>query len=76
MDENKKFEKGQFLTNSNKPGSFVIFEGIERDSTTVTKRYSVIANYEPSKYRELPNGTWGSHLSWKWLQTPRGVNRL
>ena len=60
MDENKKFEKGQFLTNSNKPGSFVIFEGIERDSTTVTKRYSVIANYEPSKYRELPNGTWGS----------------
>jgi len=59
MNENKvkrEFTKGEFITNTNKPGSFAIFEGIEVESATVNKKYSVIVSYEPKKYRELPNG--------------------
>lgn len=50
------FKKGDFITNKNKPGSFAIFEGIEAESYTTVKKYSVIACYDPSKYKQLSNG--------------------
>ena len=59
--ETYKFIPGDFITNSNKPGSFAIFEGIESESISSTyKKYSVIAYYDPRKYMELPDGSWGS----------------
>ena len=57
MKEYRRFRKGEFLTNTNKPGSFVIFEGIEEESYSTMKKYSVIAAYDPSKYRENPSGS-------------------
>lgn len=61
MNEVKRdFKKGEFIMNTNKPGSFAIFEGIEAESYSATKKYSVIVSYDPSKYRELPTGGWGS----------------
>ena len=56
MKEYRKFKKGEFLTNTNKPGSFVIFEGIEDESCSTMKKYSTLVSYDPSKYRENPNG--------------------
>ena len=57
----RQFEKGEFITNTNKPGSFAIFEGVECDSqSSYYKKYSVIAYYDPAKYRELPGGNWGT----------------
>ena len=53
----RAFKKGEFVTNTNKPGSFAIFEGIECESYSVNKKYSVIAAYDPAKYRENPNGS-------------------
>jgi hypothetical protein len=50
------FRKGEFITYTNKPGSFAIFEGIELDSNTTIKKYSVIVFYDPKKYCEDPNG--------------------
>ena len=57
----RTFEKGEFITNTNKPGSFAIFEGVECESQSAyCKKYSVIAYYDPSKYRELEHGGWGT----------------
>jgi hypothetical protein len=56
MKEFRKFKKGEFITNTNKPGSFAIFEGIEVESYSTMKKFSAIAAYDPNKYRELPNG--------------------
>ena len=50
------FRKGEFITYTNKPGSFAIFEGIELDSSTSLRKYSVIVFYDPKKYCENPNG--------------------
>ena len=59
--ETYKFKPGDFITNSNKPGSFAIFEGIGyQTSYAMYNKYSVIANYDPRKYMELSNGTWDS----------------
>ena len=45
MNEVKRdFKKGEFIMNTNKPGSFAIFEGIEAESYSATKKYSVIVN--------------------------------
>lgn len=63
MNENKTpkvFEPGDFLTYDNKPGSFAIFEGIEQPSNTTTRKFSVLASYDPSKYREHEDGAWRS----------------
>lgn len=57
MEEKKTFKKGDFITYDNKPGSFVIFEGID-NSTSSYKKLSVIANYDPSKYRQHDDGTY------------------
>ena len=57
MEEKRTFKKGDFITFDNKPGSFVIFEGIDI-STTSYKKLSVIANYDPSKYRQHEDGTY------------------
>lgn len=45
-----KFEKGMFLTNPNQKGTFFIFEGIDISTTQYTKKYSVVAAYDPHKY--------------------------
>ena len=55
MEDKKAFKKGDFITYDNKPGSFVIYEGIDM-STTSYKKLSVIANYDPSKYRKHDDG--------------------
>jgi hypothetical protein len=55
--EKKFFKKGDFITYDNKPGSFVIYEGID-NSTTSYKKLSVIVNYDPSKYRQHEDGTY------------------
>jgi hypothetical protein len=53
----RKFEKGDFLKYENKPGSFVIFEGVDLLPTyQYTKKFSVAAHYDPSKYCENENG--------------------
>lgn len=58
MNETKRtFKKGDFITNTNKPGSFAIFEGIERESYTTSKKFSVIVYYDPNKYCENQNGS-------------------
>ena len=59
MNEDKRFfEKGDFVTNPNKPGSFAIFEGIECESYSSLKKYSAIAAYDPSKFQEITKGNW------------------
>lgn len=63
MSENNSthmFTKGEFITNTNKPGSFAIFEGIECESYGNTRKYSAIAYYDPNRYMESPDGSgWG-----------------
>lgn len=54
MEEFKVFEKGDFITETSKPGSFVIFEGI--NTSPSYKKLSVIVNYEPSKYYKHDDG--------------------
>ena len=57
MNEGKRmFRKGEFITYTNKPGSFAIFEGIEDDRSDSAKKYSVIVFYDPKKYCESSNG--------------------
>lgn len=58
----KIFNKGDFLKYENKPGSFVIFEGIDLMPTyQYTKKLSVAAHFDPSKYCENENGVgWGT----------------
>lgn len=69
----RTFKKGEFITNTNKPGSFAIFEGIECESYGVTKKYSAIASYDPSKYRENPNG--GGWASLPYLEVATKTTR-
>ncbi len=57
----RAFKKGEFITNTNKPGSFAIFEGIECESYTTSKKYSVIVYYDPNKYCENDNGSGWVH---------------
>jgi hypothetical protein len=57
--EKRFFKQGDFVTYDNKPGSFVIFEGID-NSTSNYKKLSVIVNYDPSKYRQHDDGTYRS----------------
>lgn len=71
--EKRIFQKGEFITNTNKPTSFAIFEGIEMESYGVNKKYSVIAAYDPSKYRELPNG--GGWASQPYLEVATSTTR-
>lgn len=60
MEEEKRtFKQGDFVTYDNKPGSFVIFEGID-NSTSTYKKLSVIVNYDPSKYRQHDDGVYRS----------------
>lgn len=58
----RKFEKGDFLKYENKPSSFAIFEGVDlMPSYQYTKKLSVAAFYDPSKYCENENGIgWSS----------------
>lgn len=44
-----KFEKGMFLTKSYNKGNFIIFEGLDI-STSYSKKYSILAMYDPHKY--------------------------
>lgn len=57
-----KFSKGDFLKYTNKPNSFVIFEGVDLMPTyQYTKKLSVVVHYDPSKYCENENGMgWSS----------------
>lgn len=71
--EKRAFKKGEFITNTNKPGSFAIFEGIECESYTTTKKYSVIAAYDPAKYRENPEG--GGWATLPYLEVASAVTR-
>jgi len=62
MEGKRKFERGDFLKYENKPGSFAIFEGVDLMPTyQYTKKLSVVAFFDPSKYCEGENGCgWGS----------------
>lgn len=62
MEAKKKFEKGDFLKYDNKPGSFAIFEGVDlMPEYQYTKKFSVAAYFDPSKYCENENGVgWGT----------------
>lgn len=55
------FNKGDFLKYDTKPGSFVIFEGLDLMTTyQYNKKYSVAVYFDPSKYCENENGVgWG-----------------
>lgn len=56
MDENKfKFQPGDFVTFSNKPGSFAIYEGVDL-SVSSYKKLSVLLYYDPSKYTQTEEG--------------------
>ena len=59
MEETRMFKKGDFITYNNKPGSFSIFEGIDL-STSSYKRFSVIVDYDPNKYRKHDDGEYKS----------------
>lgn len=51
---NKQFEPGDFITFTNTPGTFVIYEG--NDISKTYKRYSLILSYNPQKYIETSEG--------------------
>lgn len=45
-----KFEKGMFLTKPSEKGSFYIYEGIDVSIYSYSKKYTVVAAYDPHKY--------------------------
>ena len=56
MENNdNKFKPGDFVSFSNKPGSFAIYEGIDLSVTTY-KKISVLLYYDPSKYTPSESG--------------------
>lgn len=56
IDNKNRFQPGDFLTSSNKPTSFCIFEGIDLSTSSTYKKLSVLASYDPSKYCESDGG--------------------
>ena len=58
MEEYRVFQKGDFITETNKPGSFFIYEGINLSPSY--KKLSIIAQYDPSKYRKQDDGEYYS----------------
>ena len=55
MTTNNKFNPGDFVTFSNKKGSFAIYEGVDA-STTSYKKLTVLLYYDPSKYTQTDEG--------------------
>ena len=51
----KKFKPGDFITFSNKEGSFAIYEGVDI-STSSLKKLTSILSYDPSKYVKTEEG--------------------
>lgn len=51
-----KFKPGDFITSSNKPTSFCIFEGVDVSTSSTFKKLSVLVSYDPSKYCESDSG--------------------
>ena len=54
------FKKGDFITWSNKPNSFAIYEGNPTSIGSSLQNYSLIVFYDPSKYVKLEDGTYGN----------------
>ena len=54
----RAFRKGEFITNTNKPGSFAIFEGNECESYGSFKKYTAVLSFEPSKHHQVESGEW------------------
>ena len=53
-----KFEKGDFVTWTNKPGSFGIYEGNNLSESSSYKRLTLALYFDPSKLIRLENGTY------------------
>jgi hypothetical protein len=56
IKSDKFFRPGDFITFSNKPGAFAIYEGIDVSISSTFKRYTAILSYDPSKYTQTDEG--------------------
>ena len=50
MGENRTLKPGDFIKRDNKKGSFMIYEGNDISESTYTKKFTLIASYDPEKY--------------------------
>jgi flagellar basal body rod protein FlgC len=55
ISSDNKFKPGDFITFTNKEGSFAIYEGVDV-STSTFKKLTTILSYDPSKYMQTDEG--------------------
>lgn len=56
MYQKRFFQKGDFVTEDKRKGSFMIYEGNDTSASTCYKRMSVICAYDPEKYKRGDDG--------------------